>query len=115
MKYCRACGIENRASATDCANCGHSFSAAVDPDAPRPAIREVTYPRSRPDGGVPMLLGWVWLGLSVVLGLIALNADDPKAAFVMQAGSGAFFSLFLVFWSVGYIVRAISFLPASSE
>lgn len=34
---------------------------------------------------------------------------------IFQVGAGSFFSLFLVFWSVGYIVRAISFLPGRGD
>jgi hypothetical protein len=90
---------------------------------------------SRPDGFFPMLTGWLFLGACAVFMLLAVaEAPSPSAIalatsdgslgaeytaevassyawqFWYQVAAGACFSLFLVFWSVGYIVRALSFL-----
>jgi hypothetical protein len=46
---------------------------------------------------------------------IASAADKVAAAAMMQAAAAALFGLFLVLWSVGYIVKAISFLPAAGS
>lgn len=81
-----------------------------------------------------MTAGWVCLAISVLLFMIALVPSSATASYsgfstddftqstaeaarqwIFQVGAGSFFSLFLVFWSVGYIARAISFLPGRSE
>jgi hypothetical protein len=38
-----------------------------------------------------------------------------NAIFLLQIAAGGLFSLFLMLWSVGYIVRAISFLPGKQD
>jgi hypothetical protein len=74
----------------------------------------------RPDGAAPMTLAWIALGLSILTGLIAWSASDDldsglAMAALMSSVSWAFFSMFLVLWPTGYIVRAISFLPGKEK
>lgn len=89
----------------------------------------------RPDGSKPIALGWLSLVAALILLLLSMGMgpSDTQAhlakwssygseyagtvaaayakQFLMQIAAGGFFSLFLVLWSVGYVVRAISFLP----
>jgi hypothetical protein len=93
----------------------------------------------RPSGQVPIAVGWTCCVVAVVLLLLALwqsperwgastlgdqytlsgvNRDLINAyarQWLYQVAAGAFFSMFMVFWSVGYIVRAISFLPSGER
>jgi hypothetical protein len=89
----------------------------------------------RPDGRTPMTVGWVCLAVSLVLVAISLTiktdiaegsrfailsrldgaADKLRNILNLRVAAGAFFSLFLVLWGVGYIVRAISFLPGKDD
>jgi hypothetical protein len=78
-----------------------------------------------------MMLGWMCLIGAVICFLVSMNPPVPQAsysysgadpytirelqrattAWLWGVGAATLFSLFLVFWSVGYVVRAISFLP----
>jgi hypothetical protein len=86
-----------------------------------------------------MGFGWCCLALALLLFFLSFNAGptasqislatNPYAGsyaasdlanayarvFLMQVAGGGFFSLFLILWSVGYIVRAISFLPGKDD
>jgi hypothetical protein len=85
-----------------------------------------------------MLVGWIFLVLAILLVLLSLSGPDrtdimlatgpyPSAEAAQRVGSaiarqwmfqlaaGGAFSLFLILWSVGYIVKAISFLPGKEE
>lgn len=92
----------------------------------------------RPTGEVTQIVGWLFLGVCVALlfagwasgteayGLGYLGGANtnpapsasPVGGFARStqqklwfAAAGGAFSMFLVFWSVGTIVHAISFLP----
>ena len=85
----------------------------------------------RPNGTLPMTIGWICFAIAALLSLAALSqrpvhwqtgpyaspsaiaagAERLANAAFLQFAAGGFFSLFLVLWSVGYIVNAISFLP----
>jgi hypothetical protein len=93
----------------------------------------------RPTGSAPMIVGWVCFAIGITLLFMSLGqgpkswdvsmatnlAGNPYAPpetfsrvaeayarqWHFQVAAGGFFSLFLILWSVGYIVRAISFLP----
>lgn len=94
--------------------------------------------RVRPTGETTQIVGWLFLAISLVLifagwasgtqtyGLdylrgIAANSVVASSAAgsiprsleqkLWLAAAGGAFCLFLVFWSVGTLVRAISFLP----
>ena len=79
-----------------------------------------------------MVVGWVCLAGSLLAIFISFGvgpeswelsstygagraAEKLANQFQLQIIAGALFSLFLVFWSVGYIVKAISFLPGKSQ
>lgn len=47
--------------------------------------------------------------------LLTKQAAAAGRSFMLQVGAGAAFSMFLLLWSVGYIVKAISFLPGKHE
>lgn len=128
MKHCRNCNQENLDAAICCVMCGASWNGADDVVVSSDAVSHVRV--DRPDGSTPMMLGWAALVASLLLFLVSLVsgpaayemgpygsassvADKLATQWLMQLGSGALFSLFLILWSVGYIVRAISFLPAS--
>ena len=95
--------------------------------------------KARPTGEITLVIGWLFLAGSCVLffagwatGTQAYGVDYLHAAVghsepaalplghvsrsfeqkMWLAAAAAAFSLYLVFWSVGTIVRAISFLPA---
>jgi hypothetical protein len=96
-------------------------------------------PPARPTGQVPMIIGWICFAIGIFLVLLSFGqgpeawevsmatklAGNPYAPpdtfsrvaeayarqWYYQIAAGGFFSLFLILWSVGYIVRAISFLP----
>jgi hypothetical protein len=89
----------------------------------------------RPDGSTPLGLSWLCLVLSIVMfalssgtspepweagqyaspTTIASAADRVATITMMQSAAAALFALFLVLWSVGSIVSAISFLPGEPE
>ena len=97
----------------------------------------------RPSGLIPMIIGWVCFAIGVILVFISFGqapdawevsmasnlAGNPYAPpetfsrvaeayarqWYFQVAAGGFFSLFLILWSVGYIVRAISFLPGKEQ
>ena len=111
MKFCRQCNFENSVNAEHCAACGHSFTGGAPATvADTDRMRHINSGR-RPDGSLPMLFGWLAFGLSVLFEILALSAEGLGTKWVAALAAGAFFSLFLVLWGVGYIVSAISFLP----
>lgn len=143
MKSCPLCGTEASDEAARCPNCTYKFSlgiAAPDGEQPSPSVSQ-SQVRHRPTGVPPMVVGWFCLATSAILMLMSLGAGpaphdvsyatnlsgSPYASqeiiarvsegyarqWQFQIASGVFFSLFLAFWSVGYIVHAISFLPAN--
>ena len=81
-----------------------------------------TYPPStgtnpisdRPDGSTQMMLGWFFLIIACVCAGAYLFVENPLIRVCFAAGAGSFFSLFITLWSVGYIVNAISYLPAKN-
>ncbi len=46
---------------------------------------------------------------------VATIAAKSAQQFMVQVAAGGLFSIFMFFWSVGYVVRAISFLPGKNE
>jgi hypothetical protein len=119
MKTCMQCGAEAADDNPTCEECGYRFvyvaGEAVEgyPGVAPPA-------QARPSGEAPMMVGGCCLAGSILLGLIGLmrDADTPGAVagnWGLVLLGAALFQLFLVFWGVGYIVRAISFLPASDH
>ena len=109
MKFCRSCNAENPPLAEICTTCGTPFG--IPPGEPSHPLPATEYP-ARPTGTVPMVIGWICFGLAVVFGLLAMAG---AAAWNFAVAASGFFSLFLVLWSVGYVVRAISFLPDRSS
>jgi hypothetical protein len=134
-KSCMMCGTDNEVAARYCVSCNYEFKfyrddqgverSAGDPAAasPSPAVSD------RPNGGAPMAIGWTCLALSILCLLIAVSgpssygggysmsgaADAAARSFLGMAAASGLFSMFLIFWSVGYIVRAISFLPGKES
>ena len=111
MKYCPDCNFENRVNAEHCAACGHVFNGGAPVSVDGGASLGAAASPERPDGSLPMLFGWIALGASVLFEILAVSADEVAGAWAATLAAGGFFSLFLVLWGVGYIVRAISFLP----
>jgi hypothetical protein len=68
-----------------------------------------------------MVAGWTCLVLACITFFLAIGELGARAAAGLGSATvlgwiaSGFFSLFLVFWSVGYIVRAISYLPGRGE
>jgi hypothetical protein len=128
-KDCPQCGTEAPVEDRQCAVCNYKFTVVyAEGEAQAQASAEIAkFESPRPTGMMPMAVGWTCLGFSVLLLLLSLGSgpesyalrlgmmDEVAAAyarqFLMQVSAGALFSLFLVFWSVGYIVRALSYLP----
>jgi hypothetical protein len=109
MKNCMSCGADAPGDARECEQCGYQFSYVTGPT--DSAARDASPERpisDRPDGAAPMMIGWLCLVISVLLFITSLNS---YGWFLYQMAAGSFFSLFLFLWSVGYVVRAISFLP----
>jgi hypothetical protein len=144
MKSCPLCGTEAADEAARCPHCTYKFSLGIAPDGERPPAATLQ-PRvdARPTGAAPMVVGWLCLAASAILMLISFTvgpspydvsyatglSGNPYASqdiiarvsegyarqWQFQLASGAFFSLFIAFWSVGYIVHAISFLPGKND
>lgn len=118
MKTCFNCGKVADEGARQCDGCERYFSA-----------------HPRPTGTAPMLIGWLFLAASALLWLVAwyiapsaweaelahdfptgLTASGIAAAYAkaapFEAAAGWCFWVFLVLWSVGYLARAIAFLPS---
>ena len=139
MKACPLCGIDADDAEKKCGGCGYPFSGAeVDADDEDIWLSsESSAAPDRPDGGTPMIVGWVCLAASLIFTIVAFNqgpeswqvsaaeygsssalsglADAYGRQWAFQLAAGGFFTLFLVFWSVGYVVRAISFLPGKVD
>jgi hypothetical protein len=68
-----------------------------------------------------MMIGWLSLAVAAVTFALAIGEVGARAVAGIASAtllgwiSSGFFTLFLVFWSVGYIVRAISYLPGQGE
>lgn len=127
-KSCMMCGTDNDVAARYCTNCNYEFKFYRDDDGKERsaggagAVAEEASLSDRPNGAVPMAIGWVCLALSLLCLLIASSgpsnygggysvseaADAAARSFLGMAAASGFFSMFLIFWSVGYIVRAIS-------
>lgn len=138
MKACPLCGIDAEDAVSKCTGCGYKFAGTEQDDGDDQAwsAYDATPPQQRPDGGTPMMLGWLCLMIALILAAVAYSqgpeswqisaagygstsalsglAEAHGRQWTFQLASGGFFSLFLVFWSVGYIVRAISFLPGNT-
>lgn len=145
MKGCPLCGSEAPDDAERCTVCPYWFSSAADDVEGAQTRGASSLPTSngRPTGIPPMVVGWLCFAAAAILMLMSLGAGpepyevsyatnlsgNPYASpdiigrvsegyarqWQLQLASGAFFSLFLAFWSVGYIVHAISFLPGKVE
>ena len=91
--------------------------------------------RARPNGTAPIYVGWACFIIAIIFVLLAI-ASQPESwevgpyttdtalasgveklarAWLYQMIAAAFFSLFLVLWSVGSIVRAIAHLPGKTD
>ena len=109
MKQCPMCGLKAEDECSNCVDCGYLFSSA------RPSTEMSTEQRDiddRPTGEGPIAIGYICLGLSVIFTAFAISKSDDTGSLAPYDGAAsASFSLFLVFWAVGYIVKAISFLP----
>ncbi len=116
MKECTKCGAKNDSIASACASCFHPFNDVAASPASTPAQKG-----ARPDGNAPLDIGLYCAFLGVVGIFVAMMMADSYesrsffTSFNISVIGGVLFSLGLVLWSVGYIVKAISFLPAKGE
>jgi hypothetical protein len=111
-KTCPLCGTEDIDDTVAVCDCGYAFSERGRGEAPpsETAILE------RPTGETPILIAWVCLFMAATAFLISLagsgeSLDSYLVIWGLRVAAGALFSLFLILWSVGYVVRAMSFLP----
>lgn len=118
MKKCAKCGTNLEDAAQQCF-CGSRFFrvGSSDEATAQSAAHDgsETSLKERPDGSKVMALGWLFFIGSIVALFVALNTINTNLKFLSQVLASGFFSLFLFLWSVGYIVRAISFLPGRDE
>ena len=111
MKSCPMCGTDAQSDALHCEQCAYTFAMSNSTSSVGGSSQGVQG-IERPNGNIPIQLSWIFLIISVGLFLWSLvEYDNIVMSWLMQISSGGFFSLFLILWSVGYIVRAISFLP----
>lgn len=125
MRQCPKCsdGIEDSESV--CPSCGHRSAPlqADEPDVladPIPGTGTPATMRVRPDGKGPITIGWIALALAGMLVLLTfITPTDTLEAgatkWMMLVMSGVLFQLFLLFWGIGSIIRAIWFLPADAS
>ena len=121
-----------------------SASASAQADSPAETMITVVYSRSaRPTGEVPMTIGWLCCLGAVILVLVSFgqgpqpyevsaatslagNPYAPPSTFTrvadayarqwyFQLAAGGLLSLGVILCCVGYIVRAISFLPGKGD
>ena len=126
MKSCIQCGENAFDDAAHCADCGRQFSyVSGQPLASEASLSSTKY-SNRPSGEGVKTSGiiFVVLGVGFVLAGTMTNATssaqlDPIAAIMTKFGmiwlGGGLFQLGLIFWAVGYIVQAISFLPGRDD
>lgn len=112
MKNCLKCGTVAQDSDRLCRECGHGFSYVADAEAAEETIASVS---ERPNGVGSMVFGYVCLAISIMTGMIGMTTNQLPTAITMNNASWLFLWLFLFFWGVGYIVKAISFLPGKGE
>ena len=140
MKSCPLCGTDAAETEACCVNpdCRRPFASAHTEEQ-RKYAEAITRGPERPTGTVPLIVGWVCLAAAIIALMVSLGsgpaswerelATNPYASadliartatgyarqWQLQMVAGGFFSLFLIFWGVGYIVRAISFLPGKED
>jgi hypothetical protein len=110
MKTCMQCGAEAADDMTSCQECDYRFVYVGSAGGEGFHRVEEQAGDQRPTGEAPMQIGWLCLAASLVTALLGMSRDSFGSWGLMLLAA-AFFQLFLVFWGVGYVVRAISFLP----
>lgn len=65
----------------------------------------------RPDGSVATLIGWVLVAIGVLAAFFVSSADSPSGFWLSIAISNLGIGLGVLLLSLGYLVRAIWFLP----
>ena len=65
----------------------------------------------RPDGSVATILGWISLVVGVIAGFLATGADSVDGFWLSLAIANLGVGLGVLLLSLGYLVRAIWFLP----
>ncbi len=133
---CEECGY-NYTNLGPSLGSGQIRAARPMPIATEPVVAQ------RPTGDIPMIIGWISFAIGMILLFISLGqgpesweisaatnlAGNPYVSpetfarvaeayarqWNLQIAAGGFFTLFLVLCSVGYIVRAISFLPGKEQ
>ena len=137
VKTCPMCGTDTDNREARCLNCDYQFQPTASgptADLESKAV-ETGNANTRPDGGTPMLIAWCCFCLGILAIFISMTikveswevgpyastsglqsaSQKLNAIFLLQIAAGGLFSLFLMLWSVGYIVRAISFLPGKQD
>lgn len=102
MKHCLNCGTEADNDAASCLECNRPFASTGGMGEPGAAYA------SRPTGQLQLNLAAAFAILTLVAGLAALETSYQWAAVIL---AGAFFSLALILWLTGMVLRAIWFLP----
>ena len=120
MKACPVCGLEAEPAATECSGCQYKFTSAV-----ADADTDTGAASSRPTGEGPTTAGWFCFCGAVLLFIFSLGtptetynlslAEAYARQWIFQMGAAGAFSLAILLWCVGYIVKAISFLPGRGE
>lgn len=111
MTHCAKCGFELNDAATVCGNCGWDKEASLGG-----ALRR------RPDGGSLIGFGWCGIafgGLFSLIGIFPTGGGYESGYGMTQASlhwgwlmiGGAAFNVGLLLLLVGFIIRAIWFLP----
>lgn len=66
---------------------------------------------SRPDGSIASVIGWFLVIVGLIAGFVAANADSFEGMIIGLAICNLAIGLGVLLLSLGYLVRAISFLP----
>ena len=66
----------------------------------------------RPDGSTPTIIGWVLIVVGLVSVFLFVNAETVTGVTLSIAVGQGSIGLGVLLLSLGYLVRAISFLPA---
>lgn len=121
---CPACNYSNAPIRTECNGCGLTLIGGPPVAEPAPITG---FDHMRPDGNALIWTGWTLAFLAVVCTIAGslmspvtqrysyMDPEPNNLKFVLIWLGGGMFTLAVVAWGVGQIVRAISFLPGKEN
>lgn len=117
MKICPQCSAGNAEEAVECHKCGFRGAGT----APETVQATLNSPRTRPDGTILRILGWVMMAFGAYLFLMAfqeIRGYGGRSSMDGIVGAGLAFTLAsyvfntgLALALIGQVVRALWFLP----